>query len=111
MREEGRAVPGSPNVPLSGLPALMERIESESARLREVIWSAEDDVRVEHAYEQAAASALRAPLLAERSVALRRMAKRIVPKALVPAARRAVGVVDGFSRRVSGARRARPRSS
>ena len=104
-------MPSSPNVPLSGLPALMERIESESERLRNVIWSAEDDARVELAYEQAAASALRAPLFAERSVALRRIAKRVVPKALVPAARRAVGVVDALSRRAIGSRRARPRSS
>jgi hypothetical protein len=104
-------VPSSPNVPLSGLPALMERIDSEAARLRDLVWSAEDDVRVELAYEQAAASALRAPLLAERSVALRRVAKRVIPKALVPATRRAVGVVDGLSRWVSGVRRARPRSS
>ena len=111
MPGESREVPSSPNVPLSGLPALMERIDSESARVHAVIWSAEDDARVEHAYEQVAASALRAPLLAERSVALRRIAKRVVPKALVPAARRVVGVVDGLSRRVIGAKRARPRSS
>jgi hypothetical protein len=104
-------VPDSPNVPLSGLPALMERIDSEAARLGELVWSAEDDAHVELAYEQAAVAALRAPQFAERSVALRRVAKRVVPKALVPAARRAVGVVDGFSRRVSDARRARPRSS
>jgi hypothetical protein len=111
MPDEGRAVPGSPSVPLSGLPALMDRIESESARLRELFWSAEDDARVELAYEQAAAAALRAPLLAERSVVLRRVAKRVVPKALVPAARRAVGVVDGLSRRVIGRRGPRTRSS
>jgi hypothetical protein len=89
----------------------MDRIDSESERLRDVIWSAEDDARVELSYEQAATSALRAPLLAERSVALRRIAKRVVPKALVPAARRAVGVVDGLSRRAIGSRRPRPRSS
>jgi hypothetical protein len=111
MPEEGRAVADSPNVPLSGLPALIKRIDSEAARLGELVWRAEDDARVELAYEQAATAALRAPLFAERSVALRRVAKRVLPKALVPAARRAVGVVDGFSRRVSGARRARPRSS
>jgi hypothetical protein len=111
MLEGSRAVPGPPSLSLSGLPALMARIEAESARLRDLVWSAADDLGVELAFEQAAVSALRAPLLAERSVALRRVGKRVVPKALVPAARRAVGVVDGVSRRVLGARRARPRSS
>jgi hypothetical protein len=111
MPEEGRAVPGSSNVALSGLPALMERIDSEAARLGEHVWGAEDDASVQLAYEQAATAALRAPQLAERSVALRRIAKRVVPKALVPAARRAVGALDSFSRRAAGARRARPRSS
>ena len=104
-------MPSTPNVPLSGLPALMERIESESERVRGLIWSAEDDARVELFYEQAAASALRAPLFAERSVALRRVAKRVVPKALLPAARRAVGVVDSLSRRVMGTGRPRRGSS
>lgn len=111
MPPEGRGVPSSSNVPLSGLPALMERIAAEAKRVSEVVWSAEDDVRLETAYEQAASSALRAPLLAERSVALRRIAKRVIPKSLVPAARRAVGAVDGLSRRVVGSRPGRRRSS
>ncbi|HEY5272334.1 MAG TPA: hypothetical protein VIJ34_03760 [Acidimicrobiales bacterium] len=111
MPGEGGAVPSVSNVELSGLPALMERIEVESKRLGDVVWGVQDEVGLEAAYEQAATSALRAPLLAERSVALRRIAKRVVPKALVPAARRVVGAVDGVSRRVVGARSARPRSS
>jgi hypothetical protein len=111
MPGEGREVPSTPNVPLSGLPALMDRIDSESERVRDLIWGADEDAAAELAYEQAAASALRAPLLGERSVALRRVAKRVVPKALVPAARRAVGVVDGLSRRLGSARRTRPRPS
>jgi predicted component of type VI protein secretion system len=108
---EDRAVPDSPTVPLSGLPALMERIEAEATRVSETLWSAEDEARVETIYEQAAILALRAPLLAERSVALRRIAKRVLPKALVPAARRAVGAVDGLSRRVVGAKSSRRRPS
>jgi hypothetical protein len=111
MPGEAREVPNSPNVAFSGLPALMERIGSESQRLHDQMWSDADDARAELIYEEAATSALRAPLLAERSVVLRRVAKRVVPKALVPATRRAVGVVDRLSRRVAGARRPRPRSS
>ena len=111
MPAEDRAVPSSSNVPLSGLPALMERIEAEGDRVSDLIWSAEDDVRLGTGYEQAAAAALRAPLLAERSVALRRIAKRVIPKALVPAARRGVAAIDGLSRRVVGSRPARRRSS
>jgi len=111
MPGEGGAVPSASNVALSGLPALMERIEAESKRLGDVVWGAGDDAALEAAYEQAATSALRAPLLGERSVALRRVAKRVLPKALVPTARRVVGAVDGISRRVVGVRSARRRSS
>jgi hypothetical protein len=104
-------VPSSSSISLSGLPALMERIDAEALRLRETIWRPEDDVRVESAYEAAATVALRTPLLAERSIALRRVAKRVIPKALVPAARWAVGGVDGLSRRVARARSSRRSSS
>ncbi len=97
------------DIPLSGLPALMGRIENESERLGELVWRAEDDARLENAYQAAAVAALRAPRLAERSVALRRVAKRVVPKRLVPAARRAVGAFDALSRRIG--RRPRRRSS
>jgi hypothetical protein len=111
MPTEDPVVPSPANTPLSGLPALLGRIEAEARRVSETLWSAEDDARLEAAYEQAAVVALRAPLLAERSIALRRIAKRAVPKALVPAARRAVGIVDGVSRRVVRARVKRRGSS
>jgi hypothetical protein len=89
----------------------MERIEVEAGRVRETVWTAEDDLRLETAYEAAATLALRTPLLAERSVALRRIAKRVTPKVFVPAARRVVGTVDGLSRRVARSRALRRSSS
>jgi hypothetical protein len=52
------------------------------------------------AFESAAVVALRAPVLAERSIVLRRIGKRVVPVSLRPVARRGVAVLDGLSRRV-----------
>jgi hypothetical protein len=55
------------------------------------------------AFERAATEALRAPVLAERSVVLRRVAKYVVPKSARPLARRFVGRVDALSRRITDA--------
>lgn len=107
MPTEDGAGPGTPNAPRSGLAALEKRIDVESDRLGELIWRGEDDVEIERVYERVAIAALRTPLLAERSVALRRIAKRVVPRRLLPVARRGVAVIDNLSRRVGGARSAR----
>ena len=52
------------------------------------------------AFERAATDALRAPVLAERSIVLRRLAKRLIPVSLRPVARRGVAVLDETSRRL-----------
>jgi len=52
------------------------------------------------AFERAATDALRAPVLAERSIVLRRVGKRLIPASLRPVARRGVGVLDEASRRL-----------
>jgi hypothetical protein len=52
------------------------------------------------AFERAASDALRAPVLAERSVRLRRLAKAVIPPSARPVARRVVAHLDALSRRL-----------
>jgi nuclear transport factor 2 (NTF2) superfamily protein len=83
-----------------GLDNLVARIGVEADRLGAGVWSERDDERVSLAFEQCATAALRAPVLAERSIVLRRIAKRITPRALVPTVKRLVKLADATSRRV-----------
>jgi hypothetical protein len=68
------------------------------ARLSE--WPPERTAALETAFERAATEALRAPVLAERSIYLRRIAKILLPSAARPAARRLVVKFDALSRTV-----------
>jgi hypothetical protein len=61
-------------------------------------WMAGDTARLDDAFEHAARAALRAPALSERSLVLRRVAKRIVPERYRPAARQIVVRFDAASR-------------
>ncbi len=63
-------------------------------------WPDERTAEMSAAFERATVDALRAPVLAERSIVLRKIAKRLLPRSARPVARRAVAVVDGISRRV-----------
>jgi len=95
--DRGTAGPGGP---------LSERIAAEARRiLEEGRWSTEDTARLDEEFERAAKAALRAPVLAERSLVLRRVGKAVVPARWRPAARRAVGHLDAMSRSLFAARR------
>lgn len=84
------------------IDALTERATVDAERLRaEGIWSLADDVELDAAFGRAAVAALRAPVLAERSVRLRRIAKAVVPRALRPVLRTVVAHLDEISRRVA----------
>jgi hypothetical protein len=74
-----------------------------AAAARASVWpqSRSDDLAA--AFERSATDALRAPVLAERSVMLRRVGKVVIPATLRPAARRAVKRVDAFSRALTDA--------
>jgi hypothetical protein len=64
-------------------------------------WPRERDAVLAGLFEDAATSALRAPVISERSVLARKVAKRIVPERLRPLARRAVRRFDGAVRAVA----------
>ncbi len=62
-------------------------------------WSNAMQAELDQAFERAATKALRTAALYERSVVLRRVARRIVPRSLRPVAKRAVRVFDGLTAR------------
>lgn len=57
-------------------------------------WGAEDDAELERRFGRATYDALRAPRLAERSVRLRRIARRTIPRQLRPKLRRALARLE-----------------
>ena len=77
-------------------------VEAEADRLTARYWGPDQVEAAARAYELAAKQALRAPVLAERSVVLRRVGKRILPVRLVPVAKRMVRGFDGLSKSVVG---------
>lgn len=79
---------------------LIARTGAEAERLATGVWGDTENERVAVAFEQCAVAALRAPVLAERSIVLRRVGKRVIPRALVPTVKRVVKVADAMSRRV-----------
>lgn len=81
--------------------AYLGRVEAEAARLVASPWSAAELATLEAAFERAAVQALRAPALAERSVRLRAIAKRVVPAPLVAPLKRVVRLLDAGSRALS----------
>jgi hypothetical protein len=89
---------------------LIARVDAEAARLAAEVWSVADDEWASLLYERAATAALRAPVLADRSIVLRRIVKRVTPRALVPTVKRVVKLFDEASRRlvdVASSRRSR----
>jgi hypothetical protein len=78
---------------------LLDRIAKEADRITSETWGSAQREATAHAYEVSARHALRVPMFAERSVVLRRVAKRIVPRSLVPITKR---VVRGFDRSSRG---------
>jgi hypothetical protein len=57
-------------------------------------WTAEDDAQLERSFARATYDAMRAPRLAERSVRLRKIARRTIPRPLRPKLRRALARVE-----------------
>ena len=85
--------------------ALRVRAEGEAQRLRaEGLFSDADARRLDAAFERAAVRALRAPDPIERSVLLRRMARRMLPARLRPVVGRVVRAVEHRLRAAAGAR-------
>jgi hypothetical protein len=79
--------------------ALVARARREAASaVASGRWSAARAAEWAALFERSAVDALRAPVLAERSIVLRRIGKRLVPTRLLPVARRAVRVADALSR-------------
>jgi hypothetical protein len=66
-------------------------------------WTPAATARLDEAFERAARAALRAPVLSERSLVLRRVAQRVVPPRYRPIVRRLVRRADAFSRAVVAA--------
>jgi hypothetical protein len=86
----------------------MRRIEAEAKQLRDGgRWGADDTARLDEEFERAARGALRAPVLADRSLRLRRVAKALVPARCRPLARRGVAHLDALSRSMFSARAVR----
>lgn len=75
-----------------------ERVDNEARRLSAQVWRQSESDATNAAFQDAARRALRAPVLAERSVHLRRLAKRVLPSALRPTAKRLVVHFDKTSR-------------
>ncbi len=83
----------------------MVRIQAEAKQLRDSgRWGAEDSARLDEEFERAARRALRAPVLADRSLRLRRVAKALVPARYRPLARRGVAHFDALSRSMFSSR-------
>ncbi len=79
--------------------ALGEQIVAESRRDVDSLdaegrWSAEDDNDLERRFARATYDALRAPRIAERSVRLRKIARRTIPRPLRPKLRRALARIE-----------------
>ena len=77
------------------------RVEEEAQRIAASYWGPNERARATQDYERATRRALRAPALAERSVVLRKVGKRVVPQRLVPLAKRLVRGFDRCSRGVA----------
>jgi hypothetical protein len=82
-------------------PRFFERVRAESQRISAQYWGANERDAALRAYEEAARQALRAPALAERSVVLRRVGKRVLPASLLPLAKRVVRGIDRSSKGVT----------
>jgi hypothetical protein len=80
--------------------AFFDRVEGEATRISAEVFPSSDVAEMERAFEQSARQALRAPAFAERSVLIRRAAKRLLPRRLVPVAKRSVARFDALSKRV-----------
>jgi hypothetical protein len=92
-----------PSAPTDVSPAfgdLVARVDAEALRLSRDVWTAADDERLTLDFEQCATASLRAPVLAERSIVLRKIAERITPRVLVPTVKRLVKLADAASRRL-----------
>jgi hypothetical protein len=79
--------------------ALGEQIVAESRRdvdslYAEGRWRPEDDNDLEGRFARATYDALRAPRIAERSVRLRKIARRTIPRPLRPKLRRALARIE-----------------
>jgi hypothetical protein len=81
-------------------PRFFASVQAEAQRITARYWGPSESEAATHAYEVAAKQALRAPALGERSVALRRVGKRVVPTSLVPLTKRVVRGFDRLSKRV-----------
>ncbi|MGP8162406.1 MAG: hypothetical protein ACLQAN_01265 [Acidimicrobiales bacterium] len=91
--------------PLAGLIIARARVDVErlAAAGR---WTAENTAELDRVFERSATRALRRPRFAERSLMLRRIARRVVPAPARPYLRRVLASFEG-PRRVLGARRDR----
>lgn len=76
------------------------RVQAEAQRIAAQYWGPSERDTAQHAYELAARQSLRTPALAERSLVLRRVGKRVVPASLVPLTKRVVRSFDRSSRGV-----------
>jgi hypothetical protein len=93
--------PGSPVAPIvDAARADVEQLDAAG------LWTSEDTAELDRAFECAATQALRTPRLAERSLALRRIARLVVPAPARPCLRRALAFLEGPLRAL-GARRHR----
>lgn len=93
-------MPSAPTDVSPGFEELTARVDAEATRLARDVWTATDDERLALRFEQCATESLRAPVLAERSIVLRRIAKRVTPRVLVPTVKRLVKLADAASRRL-----------
>lgn len=78
-----------------------KRVQVESQRISAQYWGSNERDGALRAFEEAARQALRAPALAERSVVLRRVGKRVLPASLRPFAKQVVRVIDRSGRTVT----------
>jgi hypothetical protein len=67
-------------------------------------WSKADEAELERKFERATFDALRAPRLAERSVRLRRLARKTIPRRLRPKLRRGLARVERVYEAIRGRR-------
>src|SRR5487761_2704984 len=78
--------------------AFLARAASEASRLELRVWDAAANAATAAAFKRATRDALRAPVLVERSIHLRRLAKAMLPRALRPSAKRLATRFDKTSR-------------
>ncbi|MGD0741686.1 MAG: hypothetical protein ABSA31_00085 [Acidimicrobiales bacterium] len=79
----------------NAVSSLVAAARSDAARLAaEGRWTEADSAELGRVFERSAARALRTPRLAERSLVLRRFARRIVPARARPHLRRALAFVE-----------------